>query len=98
MTYFWLFHDSCNFHLVLYHIQKWFVCTSQEVDILKFLELHILQSKYFIILDQTSHIKKTIIGVFFSNPNDLIGSCDTPLYTNTSYESKFVEALPIPIQ
>ena len=56
----------------------------------------IVHSKYGISFDHTSHIKQTIIAVWFPKPTDLLGVCDIPLQTNTTYEHDIKEALLVP--
>ena len=90
------YHDSSTFHHLLYHMYKFFPCTSQEVPVLEFINFHIVQYKHGISFYHTSHIKKTIVDVWFSNPIDLLGVCNTPFQKWTTYEQELAETLPIP--
>ena len=87
---------SVNFCCLLVHMRKWFPYKSQEVPVLKYLNLHTVQSKHGISFYQTSNIKQTIIDVWFPNPTYLLGVCDTSFQPDTTYEQDIAETLPIP--
>ena len=92
----YFYRESSTFHHLLAHIYKFLPCTSQEVPVLKFINLWIIQYKHGISFDQTSRIKQTIADVCLPNPTDTLGMCDTPFRTYFTYGKQLVETLPVP--
>ena len=92
----YFYRESSTFHHLLAHIYKFLPCTSQEVPVLKFINLWIIQYKHGISFDQNYHIKQTIFDVWLPNPTDPIGMCDTTFWTYTTYRKYLVDTLSIP--
>ena len=90
------YRESSTFHKLLVHMCKCLRCTSQEVPVLKFINLWIVQYKHAIIFDQTSHIKQTSVGVWLPKPTDPLGMRDTTFWTYTTYVQYLVDILAIP--
>ena len=89
------YHDHSTFNLLLFNMNKWFRIKSQEVPVLKCFNLHNFQSKNGIIFDQNLHIKQTIVGVWFPNPDDKIRVSERPLQKYSIYELYLADTLPI---
>ena len=69
--------------------------TVQTGMVLKYLNVKIVQTDFGISIDQTQHIKITIIDRFFPpTRTERLKSVDTPYRTDGEYERALAEALP----
>jgi hypothetical protein len=70
--------------------------TVQRGQVLNYLNLRIIQSIYGISIDQTQHIKDTILDVWFPSDDEesKVKAAYTPFQTDPSYERRLAETLP----
>jgi hypothetical protein len=78
------------------YISKYVNVTVQQGEILNYLNLRIIQSRYGISINQTQHIKDTILDVWFPKDDgkSSIKAAHTPFSTDPKYKRKLVETLP----
>ena len=69
--------------------------TVQTGTVLKYLNVKIVQTDFGISIDQTQHIKTTLIDRLFPpNRTERLKPVDTPYRTDGEYERALAEALP----
>jgi len=78
------------------YMQKYVNVTVQRGQVLNYLNLRIIQSIYGISIDQTQHIKDTILDVWFppNDGNSTVKAAYTPFSTEPAYERRLAETLP----
>jgi hypothetical protein len=78
------------------YMQKYVNVTVQRGQVLNYLNLRIIQSVYGISMNQTQHIKDTILDVWFppDDGNSTVKAAYTPFSTDPAYERQLAETLP----
>lgn len=84
------------FLLLKQELEKLFDLTCAEGNILKFLNLRIIQSPSGISFDQTDHIKNTILSEYFKDiPHSTIKRQPYPFPLESSFERRLYESMPL---
>jgi hypothetical protein len=78
------------------YLKKYVNVTVQRGAILNYLNLRIVQSIHGISIDQTQHIRDTILDVWFPADTEegMVKSAYTPFRTDSDYEKALAETLP----
>ena len=87
-------------HEILYKrlvekFNNYFKFTHRTGQELSFLNFRIIQSKFGISIDQTLHIKKSVLDPYFKNVKSPIPFCASPFPMSTDFESALYNALPL---
>jgi hypothetical protein len=88
--------SSLEYAFITY-LSKYLTVTVQRGAVLNYLNLRIIQSLYGISIDQTQHIKDTILDVWFpsdASSTNVVKAAYTPFRTDPDYEKSLVETLP----
>ena len=76
-------------------MERFVPVTVQEEHVLKYLNIWIVQTDQGISIDQTHHIRTTILDVWFSPGTvEHLKSANTPYRTDSDYERALNEQLP----
>ena len=75
------------------HLATYFNLTRQEGPELKYLNFRIIQSEFGISMDQTRHIRESIIDPWFGTSTN-VRTADTPFRTDSQFEQDLAEVLP----
>ena len=75
-------------------VRKFVDVTTQEDPILKYLNLHIVQSPYGISFDQTEHIRDTILDPWLKNSTERVNGFHTPWPIDQMAKQEITEAMP----
>eukprot|EP00978_Attheya_sp_CCMP212_P001980 scaffold4085_cov33-Attheya_sp.AAC.1 len=76
------------------NLKKFFEITTKTGHVLHYLNLHIIQSKDSISIDQTEHIQTKILSDWFQDDGDPLRATNTPFRTDNEFERDLAEALP----
>ena len=76
------------------HISQYVNVTAQTGPVLNYLNLRIIQSPHGISIDQTDHIRTTILDAWFKGPSDQIKTAPNPYRTDSQFEADLAESLP----
>ena len=69
------------------HMRRFVLITTQDAAVVKYLNVRIVQSDMGIRIDQTHHIKSTILDVWFPPATTgLLKTADTPYRTDSDFE------------
>ncbi len=89
--------ESCApFLLLKRELQLLFDLTCSDGSVLKFLDLHIIQSPAGIFIDQTEHIRNIILAEYFKGiPPSSIKFQAYPFPLEPSFEHRLYESIPL---
>jgi hypothetical protein len=77
------------------HMKKFVPITTQEGQVMKYLNVRIVQSDMGISIDQTHHIQTTILDKWFpSHKTEQLKTADTPYRTDSEFEKQLNSQLP----
>ena len=77
------------------HIRRFVPITIQDGSVIKYLNVRIIQTELGISIDQTHHIRTSILDNWFKpTKTERLKSADTPYRTDSQYEKDLQEQLP----
>ena len=80
------------------HMSRCFPVTYKEGPKLSYLNLRIVQSEHGISIDQTEHMRETILDHWFPDASTKVKGSTTPFSTDSACETELAETLPAPPQ
>ena len=77
------------------HMKKFVPITIESKPVMKYLNCRIVQTDLGVSFDQTNHIRKTILPIWFpKDRTEKVKTADTPYRTDSEYERAMRDALP----
>ena len=90
----WSTHESL-YSILVNKFNNYFKFTHRTGSELSFLNFRIIQSKHGISIDQSLHIKKSVLDPYFKFRKDAIPFAASPFPISTEFESTLFKALPL---